>query len=160
MATHQNTRTRKAVRAIAGAGALVGVAIALGGCVANSSNPVVSISSATLREGSADVTLRLENPGGRDLTVESLGYELSHGEIGFPLASGAWAGAVELRAGGEAELPLTIEFDSDPIEEDSDLLHLGGTLGFTDHTGFLGMSSMDLTSTTFLLETRARRAER
>lgn len=139
---------------------LIGAIALLTGCVANSSNPVVSITTATMNSSSASLMLHLSNPGGRDLTVESLDYELSHGEMGFPLSSDTWTGPVDLPAQGEAQLPLSITFDSEPFEDDSLLLHLNGQLRFKDHTGFLGMSSMDLTGTSFQIDIQAERSER
>lgn len=131
----------------------------LSGCVANSSNPEIHARSAVMSSESATIRLQLVNPGGRNLTVQSLQYELSHGEMGFPLAAGTWAGALELPAKGEAGLGLTIQFDDEPIEDDSTLLHLNGQLEFKDHTGFWGISSMDLTETSFQLEIEANRGE-
>jgi len=139
---------------------LIGALALLTGCVANSSNPVVSITSATMNDSAASIMLQLVNPGGRNLTVESLNYELSHGEIGFPLSSDTWTGQLDLPAQGEAQLLLSVVFDSAPFEEDSLLLHLNGELKFKDHTGFLGMSSMDLTGTSFQLDAEATRSER
>jgi len=131
----------------------------LAGCVANSSNPTVQIRSARMNTSGATLTLALTNPGGRRLTVERIDYELSHGDMGFPLAQNNWTGELELPAQGEAELPLHITFDTEPIEEDSTLLHLAGQLSLRDHTGFLGMNSMDLTETSFQADTEAERAD-
>ena len=131
----------------------------LTGCVANSSNPVVSIASATMSDSSADVTLHLDNPGGRDLTVTSINYELNHGEMGFPLASEMWTGQLELPAQGEADLPLSIPFDEEPIEDDSTLLHINGEMSMEDHTGFLWLSFMDLTASPFQADIEARRVD-
>lgn len=131
----------------------------LAGCVANSSNPTVQIRSARMGSSDATLVLALSNPGGRRLTVERIDYELSHGDIGFPLAQDSWSGQLELPAQGESELPLHITFDTEPIEEDSTLLHLAGQLSLRDHTGFLGMDSMDLTETSFQADTEAERTE-
>lgn len=139
---------------------LIGMIAPLAGCVANSSNPTVSITSASMNDTSAAIMLHFDNPGGRHLTVESLDYELSHGEIGFPLSSGIWNGNLDLPAQGQAKLRLSITFDSEPLETGSLLLHLNGELHFIDHTGFLGMSSMDLTKTYFQLDVQAERGER
>jgi hypothetical protein len=107
----------------------------------------------------ATIMLQLTNPGGRNLTIHTLTYELSHGEMGFPLASNTWNGKLELPAKGEAELPLSIVFEDEPIEDDSNLLHLNGQLEFKDHTGFFGLSSMNLTETSFQIEVEATREE-
>jgi hypothetical protein len=132
---------------------------ALGGCVANSSNPVVSLQSARMSSESAEITLDLSNPGGRDLTVDAVEYELSHGEMALPVAEGTWSGRLDLPATGEARLALIIPFDVEPIEPDSTVLHLNGLLHMQDHTGFLGMSSMDLTQTPFQLDIEAEGVE-
>ncbi len=112
-----------------------------------------------MTDASACITLQLTNPGGRDLTVHSVQYELSHGELLYPLVSSVWTGSLDLPAKGENRLPLFIEFDDEPIELDSSLLHLNGMMEFKDHTGFLGLSSMDLTGTSFQLEVEASRSD-
>ncbi len=150
-----------AVRAIA-VRRCFGLIVALSmltGCVANSSNPVVSIASASMSDSSADVTLHIVNPGGRDLTVTSISYELNHGEMGFPLASETWTGQLGLPAQGEADLPLSIPFDDEPIEDDSTLLQINGEMSMEDHTGFLGLSFMNLTATPFQANIEARRID-
>lgn len=129
--------------------------VVLPGCVANSSNPTVSIETASMSGESASLTLKISNPGGRRLTINSIEYELSHGTIGYPLASGVWTDAVELPAGGSTGVDLVIAFEMAPIEEDSTLLHLNGQLLHKDHTGFLGLDSMDLGQTAFQLEIEA-----
>lgn len=136
---------------------LTGVLFALSGCVANSSNPEIYASSATMNNEQTTILLQITNPGGRNLTIHTLEYELSHGEMGFPLASDTWIGHLELPAKGEIRLPLIIKFDDEPIEDDSTLLHLNGQLEFNDHTGFLGLSSMDLTETSFQIEINAQK---
>jgi hypothetical protein len=140
------------------AGLILAIA-GLGGCVANSSNPVVSTRSARMRPDRAEITLNLANPGGRNLTIQRVEYELSHGEMGLPVAQGAWSGALDLPASGDANLALLIPFTIEPIEADSTLLHLNGLLHMKDHTGFLGMSSMDLTRTPFQLDIEAEEAD-
>ena len=122
------------------------------GCVANSSNPRVSLQAVAVTDAAADLALRIENPGGRDLTVSRVDYELSHGEMALPVANGAWDGALDLPAGGAAQLELHVPFDVPPIEADSTVVHLNGTLHLTDHTGFLGWAAMDLTQSPFQLD--------
>ena len=131
--------------------------LALGGCVANSSNPVVSVASASLDDSTATIVLALANPGGRDLVLDRIDYRLDHGEIGFPVARGDWTGRLDLPAGGRAELPLVIPFEQPPIEEGSGRIHLTGELHHVDRTGFLGMRSMDLATTSFRLDAEAKR---
>lgn len=87
-----------------------------------------------------------------------LDYEVSHGESSFPVASGSWSGALDLPANGRAMLELETRFDAPPIEPESTLLHLNGELSFTDRTGFLGLSAMDLTRTPFHAEIIATRS--
>jgi hypothetical protein len=128
------------------------------GCVANSSNPVVSVRSAGMSADSAEITLNVANPGGRHLTVSRVEYELSHGDMALPVADGAWSGELDLPARGEARLALLIPFTVEPIETGSTLLHLNGLLHMRDHTGFLGLSSMDLTQTSFQLDIEAEEA--
>lgn len=131
----------------------------LTGCIANSSNPVVNAKHATMNDQNASVTLDLSNPGGRRLTIRTISYELSHGDIAFPVAQSEWTGTVELPAGGTAEITLDIPFDTEPIEDDSTLLQLSGSLAHKDHTGFLGLSFMDLGETAFHIDIEAERAE-
>lgn len=131
--------------------------LCLGGCVANSSNPAVAVRSARVGEREASFELELTNPGGRDLVVTGVDYDLSHGESAFPVASGSWQGDVELPARGRAMVALVVPFDVPPIEPESRRLHLNGELLFTDRTGFLGMRSMDLTRTSFRADVEAQR---
>jgi len=112
-----------------------------------------------MNDNAASMTLGFSNPGGRRLTIQSIRYELSHGDIAFPVAQNEWAGKLELPAGGEAELTLDIPFDADPIESDSELLQLRGSLFHKDHTGFLGLTFMDLGESAFHVEIEAERAE-
>jgi hypothetical protein len=128
---------------------------ALGGCVANSSNPVIAIESAAMNATEADILLDLTNPGGRDLDVLAVQYELSHGEMGFPVAQGTWEGELFLPAGGHVDLPMHIVFDTELMEPESRALHLNGGLSTHDRTGFLGLASMDLGTTSFQLDTVA-----
>lgn len=121
----------------------------LGGCVANSSNPLVSIKAAQSNDGGASLDLDVSNPGGRHLTVRRLTYQISHGEAMFPVASGEWVGEVDLPAGGHATLSFLAPFETSPPEAGSRLLHLNGELFFRDRTGFLGLRFMDLTHTAF-----------
>lgn len=116
------------------------------------------IDAATLGDGRASFALDLTNPGGRNLVLTRLDYEVSHGESSFPVAHGAWTGELELPAGGRAALSLDTPFDTAPLEPDSELLRLDGELVFTDRTGFLGIGAMDLTRTPFNAEVRATRS--
>jgi len=78
----------------------------------------------------------------------------------LPVADGAWEGEVRLPSHGEALLHIDMPFGVPPLEDDSTRLHINGELYFVDHTGFLGMRSMDLTSTSFQAEIDATRSER
>jgi len=127
----------------------------LGGCVANSSNPTVAIGGARTSEREAALDLDISNPGGRDLVVTRVEYQLAHGEMSFPVAEGAWSGELELPAGGSARLPLRVPFTVEPMEPDSRRLHLNGMLRLEDRTGFLGLKFMDLTATPFQAEIEA-----
>lgn len=132
-------------------------ALALAGCVANSSNPRVTIRSAACGQERATFELDLINPGGRNLRVTRLDYAVSHGESSFPVASGTWTGEADLPARGKASLSLETRFGATPIEPESNLLHLSGELYFVDKTGYLGLRMMDLTRTSFQAEVNATR---
>lgn len=138
--------------------ATAAAACSLAGCVANSSNPTVSIDSARMSDSDASISLSFGNPGGRRLTINRIDYELSHGEVALPIADGRWTGAIELAPGGHANLRLELPFDQPPLEPDSHLLHLSGALGHKDHTGFLGLRSMNLSETAFRLDVQATEA--
>jgi hypothetical protein len=127
----------------------------LGGCVANSSNPRVSIGGATASQREAAFDLDLSNPGGRDLVVTAIEYQLAHGEMAFPVAEGSWSGDLSLPAGETRRLALRIPFTVEPMEADSRRLHLSGTLRTKDRTGYLGLKFMDLTATPFQAEVDA-----
>lgn len=115
----------------------------------------MTIRSATCNDEMASLALHLSNPGGRDLTVTRLAYDISHGESSFPVATGEWTGDVSLPAHGDATIPLVARFDVPPIEPGSRLLHVSGELFLIDRTGFLGLSAMDLTRTSFRAEVQA-----
>jgi hypothetical protein len=131
----------------------------LTGCVANSSNPVVSVHSASLTPDSAAIVLNVRNPGGRNLSIEHVSYEVSHGSSGFPVTGGSWDGRVLLAAGADAQIPLSAEFLEPLLEPDSNLLHIAGEISHTDKTGFFGIRSLDLGSTAFVIETEATREQ-
>ena len=114
------------------------------------------IRSAHSDDKHASFELDLSNPGGRNLRVMRLDYEVSHGESAFPVAKGSWSGDVELKKRDHATLSLDVPFDTPPLEPDSRLLHLSGELFFVDKTGFLGLSSMDLTRTSFRANVEAK----
>lgn len=137
------------------AGALLLPAM-LGGCVANSSNPVVRLGDAAMSAHDARIGLEIENPGGRNLVVRELEYQLAHGETGLPVADGRWSGALDLPAGKSARLELVVPFTVEPLEPDSRKFALGGTMRLEDRTGFLGLRFMDMTSTPFQLDGEAR----
>lgn len=131
------------------AGALAVSCAMLGGCVANSSNPLIDIRSAEANDAGATMHLDVSNPGGRHLTVRRMSYQISHGEAMFPVSSGEWTGELDLPARGHATLTFVAPFDTAPPEAGSRLLHLNGELFFVDRTGFLGLRFMDLTHTAF-----------
>lgn len=126
-----------------------------GGCVANSSNPSVAVVAAWMDDHEALVDLDVTNPGGRNLVVREVAYELSHGEAGFPVAEGHWRGDLPLDAGTRERLSIRIPFTIDLLEPDSRRIHLNGVLRFRDRTGYLGLGFMDLTSTSFQVEAEA-----
>lgn len=128
----------------------------LGGCVANSSNPTVTLREARMSATEAVLDLELENPGGRDLCVKAIEYQLSHGEIAMPVADGVWKGAVELPARQSAFMVLRVPFSIEPLEPDSRRLHLNGTLRLEDRTGYLGLGFMDMTGSPFQVEADAK----
>ena len=128
----------------------------LGGCVANSSSPAVAVHDVRLSGGEATLDLEITNPGGRDLVVTAVEYQLAHGETSFPVADGRWSGDLPLPAGRSARLDLRIPLAVEPLEPDSRRLHLNGTLHLEDRTGFLGLRSMDLTRTPFQVEAEAK----
>lgn len=124
----------------------------LGGCVANSSNPSVVVVAAWMDDHEALVDLDVANPGGRNLVVREVAYELSQGEAGLPVAEGRWHGVLPLKAGARERLAIRIPFSLDLLEPDSRRIHLNGVLRFQDRTGYLGLGFMDLTSTSFQVE--------
>lgn len=130
--------------------------LVLGGCVANSSNPTVAVREARMSTSEAVLELEVGNPGGRDFRVKAIEYQLSHGETALPVADGAWTGAVELPAGKSARISLRVPFAVEPLEADSRLLHVNGTLRLEDRTGFLGLRFMDMTASPFQAEVTAK----
>jgi|LauGreDrversion4_2_1035121.scaffolds.fasta_scaffold14479_5 hypothetical protein len=147
MPTH--TSTHRTISTVA-CTLLMGIAPScLGGCVANSSNPSLSIASATIDGKVATMELNIVNPGGRDLELVSMEYQLSHGDVALPVADGTWNGSLDLKPGTRCTLPLSVTFETDPIEPDSGALLLTGTMQLRDRTGFLGLKSMNLGATPF-----------
>ena len=132
------------------------VPLGLGGCVANSSNPTVALESARMSSRESVLDLDIGNPGGRNLFVHEVEYQLAHGETALPVADGVWKGTLELAAGAHARLELRVPFAIEPLEPDSRRLHLSGTLRLKDRTGFLGLRFMDMTGSPFQVEAEAK----
>lgn len=131
-------------------------ALLLGGCVANSSNPTVTLREARMSAEEAVLDLEIANPGGRDLCVKAIEYQLSHGETAMPVADGVWNGEVELPARKSVCMVLRVPFAIAPLEPDSRRLHLNGTLRLEDRTGYLGLGFMDMTGSPFQVEAEAK----
>ena len=125
-------------------------ALLLGGCVANSSNPTVTLREARMSAEEAVLDLEIANPGGRDLCVKAIEYQLSH------VADGVWNGEVELPARKSVCMGLRVPFAIEPLEPDSRRLHLNGTLRLEDRTGYLGLGFMDMTGSPFQVEAEAK----
>lgn len=132
------------------------MALFLGGCVANSSNPIVTLREARMSAKEAVLDLEVANPGGRDLCVKAIEYQLSHGETAMPVADGVWKGEVELPARTSVCMVLRVPFAIEPLEPDSRRLHLNGTLRLEDRTGYLGLGFMDMTGSPFQVEADAK----
>jgi hypothetical protein len=132
------------------------MALLLGGCVANSSNPIVTLREARMSAKEAVLDLEVANPGGRDLCVKAIEYQLSHGETAMPVADGVWKGEVELPARKSVCMVLRVPFAIEPLEPDSRRLHLNGTLRLEDRTGYLGLGFMDMTGSPFQVEADAK----
>ena len=130
--------------------------LSLCGCVANSSNPTVILREARMSAKEAVLDLEIANPGGRDLCVKVIEYQLSHGETAMPVADGVWKGEVELPARKSACMVLRVPFAIEPLEPDSRRLHLNGTLRLEDRTGYLGLGFMDMTGSPFQVEADAK----
>lgn len=155
------TSTHRVARhALARAGLAAALGVGLAGCVANSSNPQLTVASAQASDSGAVLDLDLANPGGRDLVVTQFEYRLNHGDAAFPVGGGTWKGELDLKAHTHATLRLDIPFSVEPIEPGSDAFQLQGDLRFRDLTGFMGMQSMDLTGTTINESFRAGRMTR
>jgi len=138
---------------------LAAMLVLLGGCVANSSNPTVSVAEARMSATEALVSLDVTNPGGRDLFVKELEYQLAHGEAGLPVAEGAWRDGLDLPAGKSSRVELRMPFSIELLEPESRRLHLNGTLHLEDRTGYLGLKFMDMTGTSFQIEFDAKDAK-
>jgi len=136
---------------------LLGCVATLGGCLSNSSNPVVGVQSCVLDSSRAAFELRVENPSGRHLTLTRVRCDVSQGESSFPLATIDEQHAVDLPAHTSGRVHLAVRLDPTSPEADSTLFHLNGEALFDDHTGYLGVKSLDLTHTNFQIETSARR---
>lgn len=150
------TRLKRARRAALLAILALAAPLVLGGCVANSSNPTVALAEARMSAREAVLDLDIANPGGRNLVVREVEYQLAHGETALPVADGVWKGDLELAAGKHARLELRVPFAIEPLEPDSRRLHLGGTLRLKDRTGFLGLGFMDMTGSPFQVEAEAK----
>lgn len=148
---------RSTVRFVSGV--VAGATLAFGvGCVPNSSNLSVSILSAERRAEEVAVELRIDNPGGRDVTLTQVEYELSEAETGLPLAGGEWAGELAIHRGAGVTLALLIGMQSQPLDGDFSRVRLSGDLRLQDHTGFFGIRSLELTSSAFQVEADVRSA--
>ncbi len=130
----------------------------LGGCVANSSNPIVSVTDSRLSAEEACIDLEVANPGGRDLRISAIEYQLSHGEMAFPIAEGVWEEGVELPASKQASVRLRVPLLIAPLDPESRVLFLHGVLRLVDRTGFLGLRSMDMSESPFEIRFEASAA--
>ncbi|MFM2165177.1 MAG: hypothetical protein RL325_1614 [Planctomycetota bacterium] len=138
---------------------LAAMPVLLGGCVANSSNPTVAVAEARMSATEALVALDVANPGGRDLFIKGVEYQLAHGEAGLPVAEGVWSGGLELPAGKSSRLDLRMPFSIELLEPESRKLYLNGTLRLEDRTGYLGLKFMDMTGSSFQVEFEAKDAK-
>jgi hypothetical protein len=109
----------------------------LGGCALRVSSPVVTIRRADLSAQGADLSLRIDNPNRRALTLEGIDYTLTDGA--FPIARGSVSWDANIPAGGSADVPLRIPFDP-PLASPPAEVELRGELHF--RTGPLGFAEV------------------
>lgn len=111
--------------------------VLLAGCTLRVSNPTVGIHQADLSVSAAELTLRIDNPNGRSLSLAGIEYTLTDGA--FPIAHGNAAAEATIPAKGSADVPLHIPFDP-PLASPPAEVELRGELRF--HTGALGFAEV------------------
>lgn len=107
---------------------LVSLEALLGGCsFPNSSNPTLSITSATIAADSATLEIVVQNPSDYDLHLHQITWELTHGPL--PVASGEWTTHTDIPKGGTFATTQTVVFEVPSVDPSADTLELSGLMG-------------------------------
>ena len=144
------TRFSTTLRAILGA-ACAGLLGSLVGCVADYSQPRLSITEARVNDLGAEFDLHIVNQGGIELRLNAIEYSVEYGVL--PVADGQWTGSEPLPAGGSLDLALPVEFEAPPMGAGPDFT-LVGMMRFDDRSNF---GSMRLKSAAFEASAPANR---
>lgn len=106
----------------------LGLATILTGCMSmpNASNPTLSLRSASVSDETAQLDLRLSNPSGTTVEVDSITWQLTYGPL--PVAEGVWHGPYALESGRFLNLSKTVPFETPPLDPDASSIELSGSL--------------------------------
>lgn len=101
-------------------------AVGVGCSPPNSSNPLLSVTSARLTPDAAVLALTVENPSDYDLHLYQVNYQLTLGP--HPVGSGVWETHTDLPKGGTVSLTQTVPFDGSPLDASAGTVGLSGTM--------------------------------
>lgn len=124
---------------------LLGAGLTLGGCaMPNSSNPTLTITSATAADNSASLGLLIENPSDYDLHLHAIDWELVQGPL--PVASGQWIVDTDLPKGASYAMTQAVAYDTPTLDPEAETVELSGVLRVNTTSGD---SKMTLGDTSF-----------
>ena len=136
-----------------GAAAIVAGALVLGGCsMPNSSNPVLTLESASVSGDRATLGVRIDNPSDMDVRINSLTWSLVYGPL--PVADGSWDLGVEIPSKGSHQFSKQVRFDQPPLDPSVSEVELTGSMTL-ETIG--NKSKMALDEASFSSTTRTRR---
>jgi len=106
---------------------LAAAALLAGGCaMPDSSNPTLSLTSAQVSNNSATLDMRIDNPSGMNVTVESIDWSLVYGPL--PVADGTWTLGVPVPSGESHDFTKQVTFTSPALDRSADSLELSGSM--------------------------------
>lgn len=119
-------RPRRGARALA-ALAMATAALALVGCaMPNSSNPVLTVNSASTTGNSATLGMTIENPSDMDVRIQSVSWSLVYGPL--PVGEGTWDLGVVVPSKERHQFSRQIRFDQPPIDPGATEVELSGVM--------------------------------
>lgn len=132
-----------------GAAAIVAGAMALGGCsMPNSSNPVLTLESASVTGDRATLGVRIDNPSDMDVRINAVTWSLVYGPL--PVADGSWDMGVEIPSKGTHQFSKQVRFDQPPLDPSVTEIELSGSMSLETigNKGKMALEEAGFSSTT------------